>query len=413
MNERTKKILVATGFLLSVFGFGIALYFTFFRPTPPEPTVNPTTGGTGTGTGLPTSGAGTGTGTGGTGTSTTTTGELPEASTVARGGVTVVTELTTSSVEAIGQASDGSSVNFYDPRDGKFYTIDAEGNIVPLSNKSFPNAESVDWNKDGEKAVIEFPDGSNVVYDFASEQQTTLPSHWEEFDFSPVRDEILAKSIALDPNNRYLVVTSDDGSNVKAIQSLSNNEEKVTVSWSPNDQVIAFADTAADAGDGGLARKIIVPVGKSGENYKGLAVEGLGFIPLWSPDGKRLLYSVAGDYSDNKPLLWIVDATASTMGDDRHSLALNTWADKCAFASSSIAYCAVPQNLPVNSGLQRSLADDLPDVLYKIDLNTSGVSLVAIPDSTMSMQNLEVAADGSVLYFQNASTGKLSVIHLK
>jgi len=135
----------------------------------------------------------------------------------------------------------------------------------------------MDWNSDANKAVMEFPDGSNIVYDFDNETQVTLPNHWEEFDFSPVRDEIAAKSIALDPNNRYLVSTSADGSNVKNLQALGENEKKVQVNWSPNDQVVAFADTAGSI-SGDLDRKMIVPVGKNGENFKGLIVERMGFM---------------------------------------------------------------------------------------------------------------------------------------
>lgn len=406
MSERTKRILLIVGFVASVFAIATALYYAFFRPTQAPPaTVEP---GIETGGALPSAG-------GADERPTATTGgsaALPSASEVANGGRTVTTPLTQSEVSGVTLSGDGSSVNFYNPNDGKFYTIDADGNIVLLSDTEFPEAENVEWNKDADKAVIEFPDGSNVVYDFDLEHQVTLPSHWEDFTFSPVSDELEAKSDAIDPNNRWLVTANADGSGVKAFQALGDNADKVTVSWSPNDQVVAFSDTASPL-SGGLDRKLILPIGLNGENFRGLTVEGLDFTPNWAPGGKKLLYSVAGDYSSNKPLLWVVDATPATMGENRHSLGLYTWADKCTFVSSTVAYCAVPRNLPDNAGLQRSLYARYPDSVYKVDIGQNSVTLVAIPEEDVAMSSLRVSDDGATLYFVNGSDGTLQSMRLK
>lgn len=406
MSERLKRILLIVGFVASIFAIAAGLYYAFFREAvTEEPTVQP---GEETGGELPTSG--------GAGerppTTTTGGGALPPASPVASGGRTVTTAITQSEVANVALSAEGSSVNFYNPNDGKFYAVDADGNLVLLSDQEFPEVENVEWNKDADKAVLEFPDGSNVVYDFDAERQVTLPSHWEDFEFSATSDEIEAKSDAVDPNNRWLVTVNADGSGAEAFQALGENGDKVTVSWSPNDQVVAFSDTASSL-SGGLDRKLILPIGLNGENFRGLTVEGLGFLPNWSPDGKRLLYSVAGDYSDNKPLLWVVDATPATMGENRHSLSLYTWADKCTFTDSSTAYCAVPRNLPNNAGLQRALYENYPDSVYKVDIVQSKVTLVAIPEEDVAMSNLSVSDDGSVLYFVSGDDGTLQMIRLQ
>ncbi len=410
MNERTKKLLLVGGFILSVFVIAFVLYYLFFRPSaPPQPaSVEPPSQAT-TGT-LPASITGQierikeeQEGTGGTG--------LKPADLVAKGGVTQTTQLTTAAIYNPTIGNDGESINYYSAADGRFYKVNARGEVAALSDAQFTQAQSVEWNKDSKKAVIEFPDGTNLVYDFDSKKQVTLPKHWEDFDFSPVTDELIAKSLALDPNNRSLVISSDDGSRVQSIQALGTNEDKVKVSWSPNDQVVAFADTAP-ALEGGLDRKVIYPVGKNQENFKGLVVEGLNFDSLWSPSGKQLLYSVTGDYSNNKPLLWIVDATSATMGENRASLGLNTWVDKCAWSSGSTIYCAVPIDLPPNAGLRRSLYADKNDALYKIDLTTGRSNLVAIPAQATPINSLTISKDESLAYFTNKA-GKLELIHLK
>ncbi len=408
MDERLKKILVVGLFVLSVFGIGAALYFVFFRPAPsPEeaPGAEEIAGGA-----FPESGVGapTTTAPGGIGAPEA----LPSADLVARGGTTQTTTLTSGAIESTAIGGGGRSVNYYDPGDGRFYTIDANGQAVQLSAQVFPNVENVDWNAAGSKAVLEFPDGANVVYDFSSKQQVTLPAHWEDFAFSPVNDEIVAKSNALDPNNRWLVTANADGSNVKPIQALGENADKVIVSWSPNDQIVAFANTG-DPQPGGLDRKMVIPIGKNQENLKGLVVEGHGFLPTWSSNGTQLLYSVAGDSSDLKPLLWLVDATPGTLGNNRRSLGLNTWADKCTFSNTTTIYCAVPANLPPNSGLGRSLFRQTQDYLYKVDVASGRSTLVAIPEEARPMENLSVASDESVLYYTNADTGRLEMIRLK
>ncbi|KKW33105.1 MAG: hypothetical protein UY76_C0009G0011 [Candidatus Uhrbacteria bacterium GW2011_GWA2_52_8d] len=395
------------GFILSVFVIAFMLYALFFRSAPPAPTVEEVpeipdlVGLPGSTEAQPReSGAQQG-GTAG----------LEPADDVARGGLTQTTELTTGAVFNSILNGDGQTMNYYNATDGRFYTIDEDGTVVALSSAQFPQAQDVQWNKDSNKALIEFPDGSNIVYNFDTQRQTTLPAHWEDFDFSPVTDEILAKNIALDPQNRWLIITNEDGSKTQSIQALGENEEKVNVNWSPNDQVVAFASTA-QAIQGGLDRNVIYPVGKNQENFKGLVVEGLGFDSVWSPNGKQLLYSVSGSYSNDKPLLWIVDASASTMGDNRRSLGLNTWVDKCTWSSSTTVYCAVPLNLPSNAGLARAVYQDKPDVLYKLDLLTETSTLIAVPAEETAMNNLQVSTDGSMIYFTNTS-GQLELMRLK
>ncbi len=407
MNERTKKILVVVLFLGSVIGIATALYFVFFRPSltsPLTPSVETPLPGS-----LPPAGFG--------GARPTPTEEADgpgrlEASPIANGGLTSVTSLTTGRVEELALSSDGQRTNYYNRRDGRFYTIDKDGNVTTLSETQFPDVESASWDRNGEKAVLEFPDGSNIVYDFDAETQVTLPAHWEDFLFSPVSDELAAKSIGVDPNNRYLITSNADGSNVVPVQALGTNEDKVQVAWSPNDQVLAFSDTASPLA-GGLDRKMILPLGFNKENFRGLVVEGLDFTPLWAPDGRQLIYSVIGDYGDNKPLLWSVDATSSSMGENRHSLGINTWADKCTFGSSTELYCAVPQNLPAEAGIQRALVKDLPDSLYRVDLATGRSTLLAIPDTDTTMTHLTVSEDGSTVFFTNGQSGRLQTIRLK
>ncbi|MBI3114699.1 MAG: PD40 domain-containing protein [Candidatus Harrisonbacteria bacterium] len=407
MTERTKKILIIVLFVIFVGLMAWLLYRVFFfRGAPDEvsPPISPeapeevTT--------LPTSGAG--------------GARIPEkkpkapelpVSPVAAGGITAVTPLTLTPTKAPVLAANGTSLNYYDPADGKFYTIDRDGNTRALLRDAFPKADKITWNTDADKAIVEFPDGANVIVDFRSQDVVTLPQHWEDFDFSPAGKQIAAKSIGTDPGNRWLIVASPDGSRAETVAALGQNANKVDVRWSPNDQVIAFSDTGITLS--GFGRKQILPIGKNQENFPGLVVEGLSFNPLWSKDGKQILYSTAGPTSNYQPQVWLVDGEANTMGQNRRSLPLNTWADKCTFANDTTAYCAVPQSLPPGSGLQRQLASGVPDSLYRIDTKTGAMSLVVVPDGKIPMKGLTVSKDGGTLFYQHEINGALGTIRLK
>lgn len=396
MTDRTKRIIFLLAFLLSTAVIAFALYIVFFRSSPPPAIDTPPQTSQGT---LPTIGEGTpvipdlGQG-----------GALPTPNT----GTTTPTSLTESAVQY--PTLMGGQVGYYDATDGRFYHVDAAGTITALSEAKFPNVTSTAWNTNGTKAVLEFPDGSNIVYDFTTNEQVTLPSHWEDFSFSPTGDEIAAKSLGLDAKSRYLVISSADGSHVQAVQPLGTNESLVQISWSPNNQIIAFANTATNGT--GLDGKTLIPIGKNQENFKGISVEGRGFMPKWSPDGRTLLYSSHGDYSSERPLLWLADGSAGTVGEGRRDLGLYTWADKCTFANTTTLYCAVPQGIPANAALIRERWRTAPDTLYRIDV-ASGRSEVAMTFSeSTSMEDLLIDTTGGILFFRNVQTGALDKVTL-
>ncbi|TAN33592.1 hypothetical protein EPN28_02155 [Patescibacteria group bacterium] len=283
---------------------------------------------------------------------------------------------------------------YYNAADGKFYDI-RNGKITPLSDQVFYNASNVTWAKNRDIVVIEYPDQSKIIYNFETEKQVTLPKHWSEFSFSPEGKEIAAKSIGLAPENRWLVTTRDDGTGTKTIEPMGNNADRVLVDWSPSRQAVAFSRTGEPLG---AERQEILLVGLNGENFKSLVVEGENFLPKWSTTGKKLLYSVDSSRTDFNPELWISDAYGDRIGDNRQTLKLNTWADKCAFASDDALYCAVPKELPQGAGMARDIANGLADELYKIDLRT-GLKTVVPLGGDYNITNISFDAAKSALYF--------------
>lgn len=406
MSERTTFILKLLAFFAATGLLAFALYFVFFRQeSAPEDEVIEDTGTTSGG--LPTSGA-----LGDRGATNDVgdeedDGRLPP-SEVADGGETFTNLLTNSRIVSPTVTSTGS-VAYYDPTDGRFYTIDAEGNVVELSRTQFPQAETVVFADNATAAVIEFPDGSNVIYDFTAAKQVSLPNHWEEFSFSDDGSQVISKSVGSDESNRALVITSTDGSGTEVIANLGSNDEKVDVNVSPNNTIVGFSRTGGAMN--AFGRQEIYLIGLDGEASGILIVDGSSFSGIWSPDGAHLLYSVADPSDDYRAALWYVDSRGDRKGDIRLKIGVKTTVDKCTFASTSAVYCAVPREMSAGAGSDSSSIDSYDDV-YKISLPSGRATLTAIPAADTRMFNLRTSDDESMLYYTD-SAGRLNYIRLK
>lgn len=335
---------------------------------------------------------------------------LPKAASIAQGGLTQAPALTSAAALFPTISADGKNLNYYDPASGKFYRVTPDGQATLLSAASFYNVQKITWGPQSDKAILEYPDNSKILYNFTTQKQATLPKHWEDFSFTAAGNQIAAKSIGISPENRWLVIAKDDGSEAKVIEPLGKNADKVQVNWSPAGGVIAFAAT----GDAlGFARKEIIPLGPNNENYKPLIVEGFDFQPKWAPSGEKLLYSTFNQDNNYHPTLWLTNAQGEQMGSGRHKLNLSTWAEKCAFADNDTVFCAVPNQLEKGIGFVPELAKQSPDTLYKVNLKTNIKTVVAAPEGNPSMSNLVISTDKSILYFTNNVTGLLHKIQLK
>ncbi|MAF13667.1 MAG: hypothetical protein CMI53_02110 [Parcubacteria group bacterium] len=416
-----KRILLVIGFILAVILFGYLLYFFFLKPVTPVTGPGPIVNTNVPPGGLPAAGVNVN-----IPTATNVNGALPSdlttdlgppppvppgvetASDVANGGLTKVTALTTSRSYQPTLAADGNNAIYYDKTTGLIYQINPSGKSTLLTDQVFFEVDNFTWSPNKQKAVLEYPDGSNVVYDFASKQQVTLPQHWKDFSFSPDSNELVLKSIGDSADSSWLAVTNSDGSNAKRLELLGDKDATVHTAWSPNNQIVAMYREDQD-----FNRQSLFFVGLNNENYKSTTVEGRGFSGQWSTQGDRLLYSVYSSETDYKPTMWIVAAQGESIGQNRRSLSLQTWSDKCTFSNNDIVYCAVPKSLSEGAGLFSDELDTSPTDIYKVDLQTGFKTKIAIPQGGHNIESLIVPSNQNYLYFQSKSDGRLYKIDLR
>ena len=281
--------------------------------------------------------------------------------------------------------NDEGQTRFYNEEDGRFYRL-VNGELKPLSDKQFFNAESVKWAPNEDKAIIEYPDGANVYYNFETKQQETLPQHWTEFSFSEDGSQVVSKNMSFSEENRWLVKSSPDGSSIEGVAKMGDNADKVDVNWSPNGEIVGFSKTGGGSGDS----QEVIPVGEENQNLQSISVPGRAMRHKWSPSGEKLLYSVYNSENNYKPELWAVTANPGEIGQNRTRLNINTWANKCAFADENTVYCGVPTSLPEGAGFEPSLADDIEDNIYKINIRDKSRTQISTGDQSFTVESIQV-----------------------
>jgi len=415
MSERLKRILLISGFALVIVGMLFAIYWVFFRPTS-TPVGNVNLGNI---NGLP------GVGNGNVSvlpnqnssnlpfidTSNTNVG----LSRVADGGATVADTVVAGNAGSIDSGA-GRGLQYYDEETGSFFVLSPDGTTRTLmTDAKYPAAEDIAWSPDGQQAVLTFPDNSKIVYDFVKKKQTSLAPELNNFSFDSSGKNLVSKYLdPVDKSNQWLIVSKNDGTSPQSIEPLGENADSVIPAWSPNNQVIATYEDAVSN-----SQSSVLFLGRNGENLPSVNIQGRGFLPLWSPDGRKVLYSSYSELTNDSPHLYIMDGGTDSLGRNIIDLGLDTWANKCVFSQNGYSiYCAVPYYLRAGSGLQPSLSDDIPDNIYEINLLRGSTRLLARPVDSLGAQRfsigaLRLSADESSLFFLDKQTGSVQRVQLK
>lgn len=331
---------------------------------------------------------------------------LIKPSAVAKGGRTIATPRLYTNARNVEKSPDGT-INFYNSSDGKFYSIDKSGAFHPLSDEVFPNVQKATWSPQGKSTVLEFPDGSNIYYDFTERRQYSLPTEAIDFSFSTSGAKLGYKFITENPEENWLIVSKPTGEGTVAIEHIgSANPADVLIKWSPDNTKVGFYRSSSE-----VDTEEILLIGEHQENFKSLQVEGRGFEGLWSPQGTKLLYNIYSPQTGYRPELWTTKARENDLGVNKKNLGIRTWVEKCVFSSDDITvFCAVPLYLPQGTGIYPALSQKTPDSIYKINLQTGFKQQIAIPTNVLGVglytaQKLMLSLDEKILHMVDAEGG--------
>lgn len=334
---------------------------------------------------------------------------------VAQGNETNVLPVNKSRAQDPTPTRDGNDVAFYDPAKGQFFRLSSDGtNKTLLTDEKFFSVSSVAWSPSRERAVIEYPDGSNIIYDFTKRESVTLPQAVMDPVFSPTSENIAFKLETDNPDDNWLVVTDKNGDNPKFIEPIGSKGDQVQVAFSPTEEAVALFHKPV-----GANQEEVFLIGQAGENFKSFVVEGLNFAGKFSPDGTRLLYHTVSQNNSFNPSLYVVDIRGANIGNNQFALGLNTWIDKCVFSSNNQdVYCAVPRDLSNGLGLTPGAVSLTSDTIFKLDLDTGIKNEIAIPANQDGLVNVAVtsiwldSAERNV-FFWDARAGQVYKMRLK
>ena len=298
--------------------------------------------------------------------------------------------------------SPSGGLSYYNPTDTKFYRVNADGSGKRLlANESFPGVSEVVWAPQGDSAILEYEDGSNVYYDFTTKKTAVLPKDLTAPSF---RSDGGAISYKLDTGNardNWIVVSNVDGTGAQAVQATGDRGALVDPQWSPDYKVVATYHKPT-----GIDREEVFFIGMQGENFKSLEVQGSGFSGIWSPDGRRVLYSTTLAGAGYQPMLWVADVGGDRTGARQYALGLSTWVDRCAFGEDSVTvYCAVPDELPSGAGLVPETARGIAYTVWSTDLSNGINRRLAVPveegvQTIKDVRKVYLTPDNSSLFLE-------------
>ncbi len=332
----------------------------------------------------------------------------------AQGGFTKVKEDIAETIRSQSFSNTNNGMAYYSPGQQSFFRISESGEITKLSDKKFYSVENVTWSDKNNRAIIEYPDGTKILYDFNKDRSlATFPKDMKEFAFSASEDKIASKWVGPYEDYNYIVGAGYDGSNLKFVEPMGMQERNVQIVWSPDNEIMATYRKYIDS-----ERQEIFFINENGKNLTSLIVEGGNFKGTWNPSGEKLLYSVYNSGSNYNPTLWVANGKSDQLGGGKKYLGINTWVDKCDFANtnSQYVYCAVPENLPKGSGMNPSIANSALYSIYKVDINEGRLEKIAQPINNgagVSINKIYLNNQDSKIYYTDQFNNHLYSIELK
>ena len=310
-------------------------------------------------------------------------------------------------------SADKQSLLYYDEKAGEFYRSNLNGlgeNV--MTNARFEDLNDVSWSPDRKKTVLTFSSnkGKTKKYHFFNLEEQKDIEYGDEYQSATISfdgDQVAYIYRDTKDDEYNLSVANADLTSWRQIKDL--NDDEIKLEWF-SDSYLAIYDETSAYEEGEL---YVYDVGE-GKNHFVMVSDRWGLAPIFSPDGKKVVFNDNGAKNARYPSIWVQDVVR---GAEPKKLQLSTLVEKCAWASDNVTiFCGVPENYS-NFFIQ---PDDYykgkfvsKDSFYKINTETKEKEKLA--DASQFKKDYDVyrpfvSDDGKDVYFTRKHDGKLYVL---
>lgn len=297
----------------------------------------------------------------------------------------------------------GNKLLFYAKAGGDIYESDFLGKEKKkISNITILGILEAQWSPLKDKALVWYLDGGEIKKFIQNISTTTqaafLPQAAYTASWSP--DGSSMAYILPNKNEFDLVISDSSARNPKIRFKTPINDFQIF--WTGQNQL------SFNSASSGFAPSILYVFNLKGGSFSKIIDNIYGFVPLWSPDGKQLLYSATNN--NGKGLsLYLKKADGKTL-----KLKVATLPEKCVWSSDSKEiFCASPRALntgPMPDEYYQGLTD-FSDKFIKIDSETNEITEL-YNELEFDAQNPIVTSDKQRLFFINRKDETLWGINL-
>ncbi len=238
-------------------------------------------------------------------------------------------------------SADKSKFIYFDPNGKEFYqaNIDGTGEQV-LTNAKFENLYNVSWSPDREKIVLTFSQDKGMTknyhfFNLNMQEDIKYEDRYQDVTMSYNGENIAYVFHDLANDEYNLSVAKPDLSSWRKIKEI--DQEEIETKWFSNNDLAVY-NTATAFKEGQLE---IYNVGEGIDHYTFLS-KRWGLNPLFSPDGKKVIYNDNETKNARFPVLWEAEVNKKI---EPKKLQIATLVEKCAWAQDSVSvFCGVPEN---------------------------------------------------------------------
>lgn len=297
----------------------------------------------------------------------------------------------------------GDKIYFYAKTGGDIYESDFSGKEKKkISNITILGILEAQWSPKKDGALVWYQDGDELKKFVQTISTTTqasfLPQAAHSASWSP--DGASIAYLTPDKNETNLIIADSSVRNPKI--RFKTPVSDFRISWIGQNQI------SFNSASSGLAPSVLYVFNLRDGSFAKIIDNIYGFTPLWSSDGKQLLYSATNNNGGGLSLY------LKELGGKTSKLGIATLPEKCAWSSDSKEiFCTVPQN---------PSAGPMPDEYYqgltyfsdnfiKINSETSEVTEF-LNEQEFDAKNLIITTDKQKLFFVNRKDGTLWGINL-